>query len=299
MQTEAYASPARPAPGAVAIPPLGTRFRLGAVITPEQSAYLDRYGYLHFEQVATPAEIEMLTGEISRLEQAWIKEHRTSVFGIPLFFGRGPDGQPFLQRLAFTSAFSDKIRAFVRDARFEPIRRLIGEDARVGDDEKDGVVINRYINVPGSAYPQLGWHTDGLRDLFYGRMPLRMLNIGLHLDACQRDNGGLRILPGSHTQGFWSMALRKPYFFWHRPDPAELCVETSPGDLTVHDGRMWHRVARSTRTGPASLRRSMYVPYLTGPYEPKSDASKTPVYHTAGRWIREAKQRVKARLQGS
>jgi hypothetical protein len=55
-----------------------------------------------------------------------------------------------------------------------------------------------------------------------------------------------------------------------------VCVETEPGDLTVHDGRLWHRVARSQYTGRASLRRSMYLPYLTGPYEPKSEDSPTP-----------------------
>ena len=147
-------------------------------------------------------------------------------------------------------------------------------------------MVNRYLNVPGSVYPRLGWHTDGLRDLFYGRMPQQMLNIGLHLDRCTRDNGGLRLIPGSHTQGFLSMCFRKPYFVSHRPDPAELCVETEPGDLTVHDGRLWHRVARSTLNGAASLRRSMYLPYLTGPYEPKSDDSPTPAYHRVGEWLR-------------
>ena len=100
-----------------------------------------------------------------------------------------------------------------------PILELIGDDARVGDREKDGVVVNRYLNVPGSVYPRLGWHTDGLRDLFYGRMPQQMLNIGLHLDRCTRDNGGLRLIPGSHRQGFWSMCFRKPYFVSHRRRP--------------------------------------------------------------------------------
>jgi hypothetical protein len=262
------------------------RFRLGPEITAEQSEHLDRYGFLHFEGVASPDEVAMIGAEMDRIEQAWIEEHRTHVFGIPLFFGRGPGGRPFLQRLAFTSVFSDSIRSFVRDPRFEPLRRLVGDDARVGDAEKDGVVINRYLNVPGSVYPRLGWHTDGLRDLFYGRLPLRFLNVGLHLDACDESNGGLRLIPGSHLQGFWSMAFRKPYFVSHAPDRDEVCVETCPGDLTVHDGRLWHRVARSTRTGAASLRRSMYVPYLTGPYEPKSDASPTPAYHKLGAWMR-------------
>ena len=268
------------------LPPLDTRFRLGPTITDGQQAFLERHGFLHFSRVATADEIAMLAAEMDRVQARWFAEGRRKVFGIPLFFGRDPEGRPYLQRLAFTSVFSDPIRAFVRDPRFTPILGLVGTDARIGDREKDGVVINRYLNTPGSVHPRLGWHTDGLRDLFYGRMPQRMLNVGLHLDACTRDNGGLRLLPGTHTQGFWPMCFRKPYFVWHRPDPDELCVETEPGDLTVHDGRLWHRVARSTRTGAASLRRSMYLPYLAGPYEPKSEESPTPAYHTLGAFLR-------------
>ena len=266
--------------------PLTTRFALGASITPEQRAFLREHGFLLFSRVATPDEVAMLVAEMERIETRWLAEGRTRVFGIPLFFGTDEREQPFLQRLAFTSVFSAKVHAFVRDPRFTPILALIGEGARIGDQEKDGVVFNRYLNVPGSVYPRLGWHTDGLRDLFYGRMPQEQLNVGLHLDGCTRDNGGLRLIPGSHRQGFLSMCFRKPYFVWHRPDPAEHCVETEPGDLTVHDGRLWHRVARSTLSGADSLRRSMYLPYLTGPYEPKSEDSPTPAYHRVGEWLR-------------
>ena len=42
-------------------------------------------------------------------------------------------------------------------------------------------------------------------------------------------------------------------------DPDEVAIETEAGDLTVHDGRMWHRVAQSLLTGEASRRRVMYV----------------------------------------
>ncbi len=268
------------------LPPLTTKFQLGATIPPEQHAFLEHWGFLHFSRVATADELAMLCAEMDRVQAAWLAEGRTSVYGIPLFWGRDADDRPFLQRLAFTSVFSPPIRAFVRDPRFRPILDLVGADARVGDQEKDGVVVNRYLNTPGSVHPRLGWHTDGLRDLFYGRMPQRMLNIGLHFDRCTRDTGGLRLIPGSHTQGFLAMCFRKAYFVSHRPDPDELCIETEPGDLTVHDGRLWHRVARSSATGAASLRRSMYLPYLTGPYEPKSDASPTPAYHRLGAWLR-------------
>lgn len=271
--------------------PLTTRFTLGKEITDEQRAFLEEHGFLVFAEVASPAEVRMILDAIERLEKRWIDEKREQVNGIPLFAGRWPDGRPLIQRFPFTSMFEDDIRTFVRDDRFLPVRRLVGENTRVGDEEKDGVVFNRYVNVPGSAYPRLGWHTDGLRDLFYLRMPKQMLNVGLHFDRCPREKGGLRLIPGSHRQGFLDMCFRKPYFVSHAPDPEELHVETWPGDLTVHDGRLWHRVEGNPLTGPDSVRRSMYVPYLTDPYEPKSERSKTPLYHHVGKLLRRLRTR--------
>ncbi|HEX7665824.1 MAG TPA: phytanoyl-CoA dioxygenase family protein, partial [Polyangiaceae bacterium] len=265
--------------------PLTTRFTLGAEITPIQRAFLAKHGFLVFANVASQREVDMITSELDRIQKEWIDEKRTSVYGIPLFWGKNVK-KPFLQRFPFTSVFSEKIKSFVRDDRFAPIRDLVGTGARVGDREKDGVVVNRYINAPGSAYPKLGWHTDGLRDIFYLRMPKEMLNIGLHLDHCDAANGGLRLIPGSHKQGLFGMCFGKIYYS-NRPDPKEVVVETEPGDLTVHDGRLWHRVEMSSRKGQASLRRSMYVPYLTDEFQPKDDASKTPLYHYLGAAIRK------------
>ncbi len=269
--------------------PLETRFDLGDKITDEQRAFLDEHGFLVFGGVARPDEVARILGELEEIEKRWLAERRTQVNGIPLFAGKTAAGTPLIQRFPFTSLFSDYIKSFVRDDRFRPVRGLVGDATRVGDAEKDGVVINRYLNVPGSVYPRLGWHTDGLRDLFYLRMPKQMLNVGLHFDAVTRADGGLRLIPGSHKQGFLSMCFRKPYFVSHRPDPREVVVETKPGDLTVHDGRLWHRVQGSPHVGPRSLRRTMYVPYLTDAYQPKNERSRTPAYHYLGVALRRAK----------
>lgn len=285
-------SPNPPAANPTDIPDVTQKFTLGEFITDEQQRFLDIHGFVHFKGVCSKEEVETIIAALDKVQQQWLDEERKFVNGIPLFWGKDLEGKPWLQRFAFLSQFAPEVGEIVRDQRFEPIRKLIGDDARVGDDEKDGVVVNRYLNVPGSVYPRLGWHTDGLRDLFRFRMPQQMLNVGLHLDKCTKENGGLRILPGTHDQGFLSMLLKKPYFVSHGDDKNEVCVETDPGDLTIHDGRLWHRVAQSTFTGEQSLRRSMYVPYLTGPYEPKSDESSTPPYHHVGRAIRKAKQWV-------
>jgi len=270
--------------------PLDTRFTLGKRITPVQQAFLDENGYVVFAGVAKPHEVERVFLEIDRIQERWLAEGRKEVNGIPLFVGRDEDGKPFIQRFAFTSLFSEYMYDFVRDERFAPVRSLIGDQTRLGDHEKDGLVFNRNLNVPGSAYPRLGWHTDGLRDLFMNReIPGPMLNVGMHFDRITREDGGLRIIPGSHKQGFWDMLTRKAYFLDHRPDPDEIVVETEPGDLTVHDGRTWHRVEQSPHTGRRSLRRTMYVPYVTDAWSPKDEASKTPFYHHLGKGLRAAR----------
>lgn len=273
--------------------PLSTRFVLGEAVTPVQRAFLDEHGFLVFGAVLIPNEVAEVLAEIDGLQTRWIAEDRREVHGIPLFVGRDPDGKPYIQRFAFTSLFSPYLHALVRDSRFAPIRSLVGRDVRVGDREKDGLVFNRNLDVPGSAYPRLGWHTDGLRDLFLNRaVPGPMLNVGLHFDRVTKADGGLRILPGSHRQGFLSMLARKPYFVDHRPDRDEIAVETEPGDLTVHDGRTWHRVERSPHVGWRSLRRTMYVPYVVDAYAPKHEGSKTPFYHRLGRIPRELRVRL-------
>ena len=266
--------------------PLSTRFQLGKEITPLQRAFLQLHGFLVFGGVASAGEVERIDAEVRRVQELWLGEGRRKVNGIPLFVGRDPEGRPFIQRFAFTSLFSEYIREFVREERFRPVRGLIGDDTRVGDEEKDGVVFNRNLNVPGSVLPRVGWHTDGLRALFYLRLPGPMLNVGLHLDRVREADGGLRLIPGSHRQGFLAMCFRKPYFVSHAPDPGELAVETEPGDLTVHDGRLWHRVQASPHAGWRSLRRTMYVPYLTDGYQPKHERSRTPLYHHLGRALR-------------
>ena len=134
--------------------PLTTRFELGSEITAEQRDFLDVHGFLVFASVASRGEVDEIVRELERIEAEWAAEGRQWVNGIPVFWGRWR-GRPLVQRFTFTSLFSEPIRRFVRDERFEPIRLLIGEDARVGDDEKDGVVVNRFGNHAGSVHERV------------------------------------------------------------------------------------------------------------------------------------------------
>jgi len=280
--------------------PLSTRFRLREVITPVQAAFLDRHGFLVFARVATEAEVAQLLAEFQAIEDKLLAQGKESVHGVPVWFGVGPEGQPWMQRTGFASVMSEFVASFVRDLRFEPVRTLIGVDARVGDREKDGVVVNRYARAPGSIRPDLPWHTDALRDVFYNRkIPGPMLNVGLHFERVTPEDGGLVVLPGTHRQGFGGMLFRKIHFVSNRPDRDEVMVETWPGDLTVHDGRMWHRVKASPHTGRRSVRHSMYVPYVVDAYQPKDEHSKPLAYHRLFGWVLQWRKARAARAAGA
>ncbi len=276
--------------------PVGARFTLRGDITPVQYAFLLKYGFIVFARVASRDEVARVLSEIDQVEAKLVKEGIQSICGVPVWFGTGPEGQPWLQRMGFSSFYSDWLESFVTDTRFEPIRRLIGEDARIGTREKDGVVFNRYINLPGSLRPNLAWHTDALRDVFYnGEMPGPMLNVGLHFDRIKPQDGGLRVIPGTHNQSAWSTLFHKVHFVSDGPDEREVAVETWPGDLTVHDGRMWHRVQASPKLGLASMRRSMYVPYVVDAYQPKDENTPTNGYMRVFDRIMKLKRRWLAR----
>jgi ectoine hydroxylase-related dioxygenase (phytanoyl-CoA dioxygenase family) len=199
--------------------------------------------------------------------------------GVPIKYGTDITGKTIVQRFAFLNQHSTVFADLLKDTRLKALFSLIGtEDCRIGETEKDGLVFNHYINTEESNYTQLGWHTDALRDVFQGQKILPMLNVGIHMDTSTTDNGGLRLIPGTHNQGLRTLLFKKFYFISHKPDKSEIGLNVEPGDLTVHDGRLWHRVARSPFIGEKSRRRVMYIPIITGKFKPRTENSKPLFY---------------------
>ena len=118
------------------LPHIMTKFELGADITPIQRKFLKTYGFLHFKNVASRQEVNAIIADLDTMEETWMCEGRKEINGIPLFMGETEDGKPYVQRFAFTTLYSDAIRTLVRDSRFEPIRTLVDEGARIGERER-------------------------------------------------------------------------------------------------------------------------------------------------------------------
>lgn len=255
------------------------RFTLGETLTAEQIEHFRDFGFLHFRNFISPEQVRELVQASVEVQQQWLRDDVQKVNGVPIRYGRDLDGTPIVQRFAFANQYHPVLARFLEDPRFHLLFPLIGKpDARVGGNEKDGLVINHYVHTPGSVHSRLGWHTDGLRDIFLGSRLEPLLNVGVHLNDLGPEHGGLRLLPATHQQGVWSMLFRKRYFRDHEADPDEVAVIPAAGDLTVHDGRLWHRVAQSTIEGEPSRRRVMYIPVISGKYQPKHANSPTPLY---------------------
>jgi len=257
------------------------RFEFTDPLGREPLDFFARYGFLHFSNFMSRETVTSIRSEIRLIDEKFVELNIEKINGVPVKYGVDIDGRKFIQRFPFSSQQSPMLQELIQDPRFRSLFPLLGDEAenpRVGHNEKDGLVINHYINTESSKFTRMGWHTDCLRDIFYGKKIMPMLNVGIHLTDAVPGQGGLRILPGTHKQTIFGVLFKKPYFLDHRPDKNEVGLQTRAGDLTVHDGRLWHRVAQSTITGEQSRRQVMYLPIISGTYAIKNENSPTLIY---------------------
>lgn len=265
---------------------LNQTFVLGDQLTKEQISFFGKYGFIHFTNFFTPDQVAKALTAMEEVEKEWIRNNVTKVNGIPIKYGTDENGNTIVQRFAFASLNSPVLHEFLADPRLLALKDFVGNDCRIGEYEKDGLVISHYVNTEESQLTKLGWHTDGMRDVFAGFRLDPMVNVGISLDDSPREKGGLRVLPGTHKQNIYEFFFRKKHFIDNRDDKNEFAIETKAGDLTVHHGRVWHRAALASVKGAASKRRMMYFPIIAGKFKPKSEKSKTPIYHHFQRVVR-------------
>ncbi len=258
--------------------PAYSTFTLTDTLTREQRSFFDENGFLHFKNFIKPETVSQIINASEEVQHKWIKNDIKKVNGVPIKYGVDLDGSPIVQRFAFINQHHSVLQELLLDPRLKGLLDLAGEGGRLGETEKDGMVFNHYVNGENSKFTQMGWHTDGLRDIFQGGKLNPMLNVGIHLDNLKPENGGLRIIPGTHKQKIYQMLFKKKYFLDNDQDPDELAITPESGDLTVHDGRLWHRVAKSSVRGEESRRRVIYVPIIAGKYSPKNENTPTAFY---------------------
>lgn len=257
-------------------------FSLTEQLTKEQKDFFNVNGFLHFKRFINSLTVQEIIKASEDVQREWLQKDVKKINGVPIKYGLDLNGDPIVQRFAFINHHNSFLQGLLLDPRLNSLLELAGEGARLGGNEKDGMVLNHYVNGENSKFTQMGWHTDGLRDLFQGGKLNPMLNVGIHLNSLTPENGGLRIIPGTHKQKLYQMLFKKKYFLDYDQDPDEIAIVPEAGDLTLHDGRLWHRVAKSSVAGEQSRRRVIYIPIIAGKYAPKNENSSTAFYQRLG-----------------
>ncbi len=233
-------------------------------------AHLNEHGWLRVPGVVSAQELLVLQEALDAAAQELLDQGRETVLGLPLLFSATPDGGRRVARLAYASHYVPAVAQLVHDPRFDTFRRLVHPDAQLAERSRMGVIYNDLHGVPGGS-SQMGWHTDGHKLLFRGRWPVENLQICLHLDDAPAAAGGVRVLPGTHNQGLGGLLFGKLLFVDKRPDVAELPLEASAGDVTIYDGRLWHRTDPGEL--PDSRRRQLWLKYLAEPEPERTETT--------------------------
>jgi len=140
-------------------------FNLSEQLTPEQLAFYDKNGFLHFKNFLSAETVQSVIKAMYEVQDKWIAENREKVNGVPIKYGTDVDGSKIVQRFAFASLFHDTLHNLLEDTRLRALFPLLqSTNERIGETEKDGLVINHYINSESSTFTKMGWHTDCLRD---------------------------------------------------------------------------------------------------------------------------------------
>ena len=85
-----------------------------------------------------------------------------------------------------------------------------------------------------------------------------MVTVRLHLDACRKENGALRVLPGSHTAG----RLTPEQIQAFRKQAAEVACETGLGSALLMKPLLLHASSPATQPGH---RRVVHLEYACEP----------------------------------
>jgi len=186
------------------------------MLTPEQRAHFETFGFLVLRQAFEPDEMAAISREF---DEALAQDRHGQEFS----------GE---KRQAVFAVVEKRMPWLVEDDRiYEPIEQLLGPGfVWIGSDS------NLYVG-------DTGWHPDGSM-LGYGR-----IKVALYLDPVAKDTGCLRVIPGSHRlplhEDLRPLAQQRadPTFSPFGVEPRDVpCfpLDSQPGDVVFFNQNTWH-----------------------------------------------------------
>lgn len=191
------------------------------MLTPQQLAHFDTFGFLFFRQVFSAAEMATFT---QTAEEIWRE-----------------DSQPVEHKERRWSYFVERrplLTELVTDERVYPIiEQLLGPDL---------LWVGSEGNI--SSRSKVGWHPDRK---YYKEgqehcMDFAQIKMMIYLDKVSRDSGCLRVIPGSHKMPYHKHLAEQEInpdaqpFGVDGPEIPCAALESEPGDLLLFNHCIWH-----------------------------------------------------------
>ena len=195
------------------------------MLTPSQIAHFNTFGFLILPQAFTPAEMQDIINESNDL---WHQDrHNQTATGHQHIV-------PFVEMCPLLAQLPEDDRIY------QPVEQLLGPGFVWGGSEGNKGSFNETNDHQ--------WHSDraGELELQYTR-----IKIMLYFQPMHKDNGALRLIPGSHHPNFHQQLLvlqpqqqETSFGAFGVPGPELACfpVEVAPGDIVLFNQYLFHGV---------------------------------------------------------
>jgi ectoine hydroxylase-related dioxygenase (phytanoyl-CoA dioxygenase family) len=214
-------------------------------------AQVDRDGFAVAENVIDPATVSWLQAAVESLGERDGVLRRGGIYGVRNLL----EVMPEAAEVAGRPALRNLVRPILGDACFAVRGTLFDKNPDANWSlfwHQDSIItVHEKRDVPGfTKWSQKAgvWHVEPPHHVFE-----RMLTLRLHIDDCTSDNGPLRVLAGSHRNGWLDEQIDE----WKRTRQEVVCT-VAAGGVVVMRPLLLH--ASSAADSP-SHRRVLHIEY--------------------------------------
>src|SRR4051812_4739561 len=215
----------------------------------EQKAFYDEQGYIVHPELLSQDELAVLRAALAEvLEESKGLTDNTDKFSVK----RGEDGEYHVRRIFNPikqhQAFYD---AMMHPRILDAVEALIGPNISLHHSKLN-------LKPPSSPEARFEWHQDYP---FFPHSNYDLVAVLIHLDESTKDNGCLRIIPGSHKNGPQMHVFAKDGAFSSQLENQDLIAdetkwhfaEAPAGGVEIHHCNMLHSSTANRGTNPRSV----------------------------------------------
>jgi hypothetical protein len=250
-------------------------------LTDEQREQYATDGYLVLPSAYRPEETAAMAAESDRLVDVLVNASlATGEISPRIDLRTRPEGPVLLkvQPLADVSPLLEQVSE--DDRLLQPMRDLLGCEPLLLEEKLNGkellaLSVEQLGDLPvrpsSDAFP---FHTD-YHYFYLDGYPPETLSSAIAIDECTRENGALRVVPGSHLQE-WPLASTWPPYLDEAsfPEEDQVYLECPAGTVVLFHSKLAHASSPNLTTDP---RRLLIYSHYPSTYAVEPDARNRPL----------------------